>query len=484
MPALSFAEYADHDALGLAGLVARGEVSPVELAETAYQIIERLDPRLNAFVTLERDALERELAAGLPHGPFRGVPMAMKNCVGYVKGVERSFGSRLASGFIADHDSEVIRRYRDAGFMFVGTTNTPELSSSTTTEPVLYGPTHNPWKLGHTVGGSSGGSACVVAAGMVPVAYANDGAGSIRIPSSCCGVFGLKPSRGRVPNGPQETEFWHGWMMHHSITRSVRDSAAILDCSDGIDEGAPYVAPAKQRPFMQELGAPVKGLRVAWSDRAAAGTEVSAECKAAVRHTLKLLESMGCTIEEAAPEYDGAEFFAGITRMMSIMFARELRGVSEYLGRPAEETTVEKANLLLAARGAKVPATELQGLLRSYGWLTREVGRFMSKYDVFVTPTLGMPPPAHGWLSSNVDDPDEFMRRTWEFAAFTPLANASGVPAMTVPLHWTAEGLPVGTMFMARYGDEATLFRLAAQLEEAQPWSKRRPAVSAWNAGR
>ena len=226
MPALSFAEYADHDALGLAGLVARGEVSPVELAETAYQIIERLDPRLNAFVTLERDALERELAAGLPHGPFRGVPMAMKNCVGYVKGVERSFGSRLASGFIADHDSEVIRRYRDAGFMFVGTTNTPELSSSTTTEPVLYGPTHNPWKLGHTVGGSSGGSACVVAAGMVPVAYANDGAGSIRIPSSCCGVFGLKPSRGRVPNGPQETEFWHGWMMAGDKIQSLAENAA------------------------------------------------------------------------------------------------------------------------------------------------------------------------------------------------------------------------------------------------------------------
>lgn len=473
---VDFTAYADLDATALAGEVRRGRLSCEEIADTAQRAIALLNPHINAFVSTE-------IFTGktLPDGPFRGVPIALKDCIADMKGAEFSFGSRLASGTVAACEGEIVTRLRKSGFQLLGLTNVPELSSSVTTEPVLHGPAHNPWALGHSTGGSSGGAAAAVAAGLVPVAYANDGAGSIRVPASCCGVFGLKPSRGRIPTGPDKNDYWHGLVCHNVLTRTVRDCAAVMDATAGLDVGAPYTAPPLQRPLAAELGKPVHGLRVHYCLDAPNGVPVSEDCRAAVLSAAELLGDLGCIVSEARPTWDGTHL-DDVTALIGVSLASDLPAFSKATARAVGPETVERCNLAWAERGARLPATELQRILYGFGRLGRELGRFFAGCDLLLTPTLALPPPPHGWLDADSGDLDDYLGRFWRFSPFAPLANVTGVPAMSVPLHWNADGLPIGVMFTARYGDEATLIRMASALEAERSWIGRHPPHSLWHA--
>jgi len=476
---MNFAEYASLDGIALALCIQRGEVSRREVLELAYAVIDRLDAEVNAFVSLEKEAALQ--AAASATGRLAGVPIAMKDCVGFVSGAPRSFGSRLAVGTAIDFDDEVVARYKRAGLIPIGTTNVPEFSSSVTTESILHGPCKNPWDTTRSPGGSSGGSAAAVAYGAVPIAYGNDAAGSIRVPASCCGLFGLRPSRGRVPTGPVYGEFWHGLMVHHVITRSVRDSALVLDISEGIDDGAPYGVPDKARPFLEECGAHPGTLRIAVSDGAELGHAVDGEVLAALHDTVALLQQLGHQVEWASPRYQSATMLDGVVTLLSLSLAKEIPETAVQTGRSIGPDTVEACHLELMRRGEKVSGRQLSAVLDYKSDLSRLMGRFFRSHDVFLTPTLAEPPIVLGALNSNSADLDAYLERFWRYCPFTPLANVCGLPSMSVPLCWTTSGLPVGMMFSAAYANDGLLFRLAAQLEEARPWQDRHAPVSAWH---
>ncbi len=466
-------EYAACDAVQLARLVAAGEIAPGEPAAAAREAIAALNPTLNAFVdtTFER-------APSGAEAPFFGVPLALKDCVGFAAGARYSFGSRLADGTVARDDSEVIARYARAGFHLLGLTNVPEFSSLVTTESLRHGPAQNPWRRGYSTGGSSGGAAAAVAARIVPVAYANDGAGSIRVPAACCGVVGLKPSRGRIPTGPHKNDFWHGLMSHHVITRTVRDTAAIVDETQGLDTGAPYCAPPLTRPLRQELGASVAGLRVAYCLSSPYGEFVDSACADAVRALLGVLEAHGCELIERAPRYDGRAVLDDVATLIGVSIAADLPKFAQDHDRAIDESTVERGNLAWAERGRRTSAPELQGLLYRFGALGRVLGRFFAEEaDVLVTPTTALPPPAHGWLDANDENLGQLIDRFWRFSPFASLANVTGVPSISIPAGFSADGLPVGAMLTAPYGEEARLVRLASLLEEALRWTDKRPAL-------
>lgn len=474
------AEYANCDAVELAGRIAAGLCTAEQALEAACGVISRLDGPVNAFV-----ALEKEIAlAGLRErrrGPLAGVPIAMKDCVGFVAGAQRNFGSRLRPGIRPERDDEVVSRYRAAGLIPLGTTNVPELSSCLTTESRLHGPCRNPWNLGHSTGGSTGGGAAAVAYGAVPVAYGNDSAGSIRVPASCCGAFGFRPGRGRVPTGPQYGEIWFGLLSHHVITRSVRDSAIILDLSEGPDAGAPYAAPPKPRPYLEECGAHLRQpLRIAVSDGTKQGYVIDADCAAALTATAERLQSLGHHVESASPEYSGAEILDTVTLLLAVAAAEELPALARQAGRAVGPDTVEATLRALAARGAGLSAVQLSGALACRDQLCRALGRFFGRFDVLLTPAVAQPPPPLGWIDADGADIDTFLERMWRFSPFAPLANLAGAPSMSVPLAQSRIGLPIGLMFTACQGDEGALFRLAAELERAFPWKDVHPAHSAW----
>ena len=484
-------EYLRYDATGLAQLVRRGEVSALELVETAIGRIERLNPAVNAVIH-RMDASARAAAAGPPpEGPFHGVPLLLKDLVSPVGGEPFRGGSRFLDGFVAPHDSELVRRYRRAGFILLGKTNTPEFGLTPFTEPALFGPTRNPWDLTRTSGGSSGGSAAAVASGMVPVATGGDGGGSIRIPASCCGLFGLKPTRGRVPTGPDFGEIWQGAVVEHVLTRSVRDSAAILDATAGPDPGAPYIAPEPAGPFRTEVGREPGRLRIGFTDRPWLGHAVDPECAGALRETAALLERLGHHVEEAGPAFDGP----GFARAFLTMICGELRGDIEdleaLLGRRATPADFEPSTWALALLGRATPASQFSRAVRMLQRTARKVAPFFESHDVLLTPTVSGPPFRTGALQPTAAEAflleflgalhagrllrllgilEQTADKVFEFIPWTPLANATGQPAMSVPLSWSRDGLPLGMHFMGRYGDEATLYRLASQLEAARPW--------------
>lgn len=474
--------YADCDGVELAARIRRGELSVHDAIAHAGRVIDLIDPRINAFVSREDSQARRDAEAPL-QGPLAGVPIAMKDCVGFARGAPRRFGSRLTGTLQPEHDDEVIARYRAAGLIPIGTTNVPEFSSSLTTESRLYGPCRNPWNPGRSVGGSSGGSAAAVAYGAVPIAYGNDSAGSIRVPSSCCGVFGFRPSRGRVPTGPLFGEIWYGLCSHHVITRSVRDSAVVLDASAGIDIGAPYGAPNPVRPYAGESTTAPGRLRIAVSDGTAQGVKISAECSSALAKTVELLLRLGHDVHVAAPEYSGQEISARLSTLMAVALAGELPGIAAESGREIGPDTVEACHRALMERGQRVSAVELSQVLNFRNALGRTLGHFFLDHDVLLTPTLAEPPPLLGEIDADSSDLDAYLDRMWRASPFAPLANFCGVPSMSVPLHWTAAGLPIGMMFTGRYADEGTLFRLAGELERAQPWRDRHPPISAWTPG-
>jgi len=494
----TFAEYEQFDALGLAELVRRRDVSPRELVQTAIERIETRNPRLNAVIhRLYEDAMAAA-AAPPAKGPFAGVPFLLKDLVSWYAGAPVRSGSRILDGFIAPQDTEIVRRYCRAGVIILGKTNTPEFGLTPFTEPVLFGPTRNPWDPTRTPGGSSGGSAAAVASGMVPMAGGGDGGGSIRIPASCCGLFGLKPTRGRTPTGPIEGELWDGAVVEHVLTRSVRDSAAMLDAIAGEEPGSPYVAPRPMRPFLEEVGADPGRLRIAYTDRPLLGDTMHEDCRVALRDTVALLESLGHTVLEASPQLDREEFLHSFLLMVCGQADADLRDAEAATGKRASPANVEIATWALALLGRSYSAAAMTRARRHLERTTRAVGRWFDGHevDVLLTPTLTTPPfeigalqpPPHelaalhalgrlraGGVLRLAGALDKAAKRVFDWIATPPLFNITGQPAMSVPLAWNAAGLPIGMHFAGRFGDEATLFRLAGQLEEARPWFARRP---------
>jgi amidase len=466
------------DATAQAELVRKKEVKPIELIEAAISRIEKVNPRINAVVTKMYDQARAEANTALSDAPFAGVPFLLKDLLAAYKGVPMSSGSKYLKDFKPNYDSELVTRYKRAGLIVVGKTNTPEFGILPTTEPELFGATRNPWNTNRTPGGSSGGSAAAVAAGIVPMAHANDGGGSIRIPASCCGVFGLKPTRARNPLGPNFGDIFSGLVAEHVVSRTVRDSAALLDATSGPALGDPYCAPEPARPFAKEIGASTGKLRIAFSTKAPLGTPIHADCVSAVEDAAKLLADLGHEVVNAVPAINGEMLWKSFLAIWAAGVTWTIQSVRDAAGRMPAEAELEPITVAFNERGKGVAASEYLLAVQHFQILARQIAAFMENYDVLLTPTLGSPPLPLGSFAPTAEDAVG-MGVAAEFVPFTPICNATGQPAMSMPLYWNAEGLPVGTHFMGRYGDEATLYRLAAQLEQARPWANRRPPVSA-----
>ena len=495
---MTHGEYLAHDATGLAALVRRGDVTPGELLDIALERIAALNPALNAVVRLMEEDARRD-AARPPTGPFAGVPFLAKDLISTYAGHPTSAATRLLVDYVVDHDSELAKRVRASGVSVVGKTNLPEWGLVPVTESELWGPCRNPWATEHTPGGSSGGSAAAVAAGMVPVAGGGDGGGSIRIPASCCGLFGLKPTRGRTPTGPDYGLLWRGAVVEHVLTRSVRDSATMLDATHGPDAGAPLEIPPPARPFVDEVGADPAGLRIAWTTEPSLGGAVHPDCIGAVEETVDLLADLGHELVEAGPVVDGAAFSRAFVTMVAAELAADLDYVADIVGRRPGRRDLEPTTWALALVGRSVSAAEYATALRVMERAGRSIGAFFEEVDLLLTPTLASPPPRIGEMQPSALETtvlrllglfgsgrlvraagllDEAAASAFELTPWTPLYNATGQPAMSVPLHWNAAGLPVGVHFVAPFADEARLLRLAGQLERARPWLQRLPALA------
>lgn len=476
-------DYVNFDGLGLAELVRRREVKPEELVQVALSAIEAVNPALNAVIGLVEGETRATLAKPLPEGPFTGVPFLLKDLVLHMAGVPTDMGSRLFKGMVAPHDTTLMARYRRAGLIPLGRTNAPELGFNATTEPVLHGPTRNPWNPEFSPGGSSGGSAAAVSAGMVPVAYANDGAGSIRIPASLCGVFGLKPTRGRTPAGPDVAEGLNGLGVEHVLSRSVRDSAAMLDATQGPDVGDRYSIRTPERPYVEEVTREPGRLRIAVTWETGSRVAVSPECVAAVEAAAKLCRELGHEVVEAKPTFRSEALVSALSTIWSSGTAAWVDVGGAMMGRTPGPDVLEASVWATVLKGRELKAMDLQRAFAIMNHISREVGRFFLQYDALLTPTLPHAPFRLGVLNSNAPTTaDAWMQHAFGYCAFTAPFSLTGQPAMSVPLHWSAEGLPVGVQFVGRFEDEATLFRLAGQLERAQPWAQRTPPIHAASA--
>ncbi len=495
---LSFAEYDRLDALAQAHLVRTGQLTATELCVAAAARAEAVNPQINAVVHALYEPARQRAAAGLPAGPFGGVPFLLKDFGAQYAGVPHTSGSRALRGFVPTEDAELVRRWQAVGLNILGKTNTPEFALMGVTEPVLHGPARNPWHLGHTPGGSSGGAAAAVAAGIVPVAGAGDGGGSIRIPAACCGLFGLKPSRGRVPTGPEQGEKWQGAAVEHVLSRSVRDSAALLDATQGPDPGAPYFLPAPARPYLEEVGREPGRRRIAFSLGHPLGSVLHPECATAVREAARLLESLGHDVEEVPLPFDGRAVASAFLMLYFGETGASIAALSQHLGRPARPVDVEPTTWLLGLLGRTYSAADFAAARHSWNAHARAFGRFHQTYDFLLTPTLAAPPVRIGELQPKPTEQlllklvntfglgglirrsgivEQLAEQSLEKTPYTQVANLTGQPAMSVPLHWTADGLPCGVQFMAALGREDLLLQLAGQLEQARPWFDRRPGL-------
>ena len=472
---MQFDEYRRHDATALAGLIAKGDVSAREVLDAAIARAEQVNPAINAIVHKQYDQARRAVDAGPSDGPLEGVPYLIKDLGFFEKGEPATFGSSLFADFIADHDSAYVRRCKRAGLVFMGRSSSPEFGLNPNTEPRLYGSCRNPWNLAHSAGGSSGGAAAAVIAGILPMAHATDGGGSIRIPAAQCGLFGLKPSRGRISMAPDAGEGWGGLSIGHVVSRSVRDSALMLDCTAGPEPGDPYAAPTPERPFVEALRRPAR-LRVAMMRSDHRGGKLHPECIEAVEGAAKLCQRLGHVVEEADPGLDLVVLRPMNANIAAANTARVLGSRWKALGREPNAKDVEAVTWAVYNRGLKVSGVAYVEAIAAVHAMGRKLAAFLTRYDVILSATLPAPPPRLGTLDMN-GDVEIFTKRVTEYLSITPLHNATGTPAMTVPLHWTADGLPVGVHFAGRYGEEATLLALAAQLEAAQPWFDRVPAA-------
>jgi len=492
----SFPEYSKFDGLGLAELVKKKQVSAAELVEAAIERIESYNPQLNAVICKMYETARESAKKPESEGVFAGVPFLIKDLISTVAGVPTANGNRLWKDVPASVDSEMVLRWKKAGLIILGKSNTPEFGLTPYTEPLTFGATHNPWDLTRTTGGSSGGSGAAVAAQLVPMASGGDGGGSIRIPASACGVFGMKPTRGRTPTGPQIGEAWHGFAIEHVLTRSVRDSAAVLDVTQGADIGAPYYAPPMERPFLQEVGANPGKLRIAYTGKPLLGKNVHSDVLKGLEDTLGLLKDLGHELIEATPQLDGEAFSQAFLTILAAELRADIEEAARMAGKRVSVRDFDPSTFGLGMLGKAMSAQEYASAARYLQSSARGVAHFFKDYDLLLTPTLSQPPVKIGSLQPSDSEKalinligsldagillkamgliKPLAAQTYEFIPWTPVFNVTGQPAMSVPLHWSAEGLPIGMHFVGKFGDEATLFRLAGQLEQARPWAGKVP---------
>ena len=497
-----FAEMHRYDGLGLAELVRRREVSPLDLVEASIQRIEALNPALNAVVHKMYDTARRRAQSPLGDGPFAGVPMLLKDLLIAYAGEPLRNGSRCYRDHVPAEDSELVRRYKRAGLVVVGKTNTSELGITGVTEPALFGPTCNPWELSRTVGGSSGGSAAAVAARLVPLAHGGDGGGSIRIPAACCGVVGLKPTRGRTPGSTPFT-MRQDLVVEHALTRSVRDCAALLDATAGPVPGSMNTPPPPARPYLEEVGAPAGRLRVGFTDGALLGRNVHPACIGAVEDTVGLLEELGHEPVPVGLEHiDWRAFARAYITMLGSEVRADIEEAERQLGRQAAYGEFELVTRALGLLGRHSRGSDVVHAIRTLQRIGAQIGEYFAqqRLDVLLTSTLASPPvPIGSVLPRGFDElalkalvrlrlaplihlagvDEKVAAESFEFTPNTTPFNLTGQPAMSLPLAWTDDGLPVGVQLVGRFADESTLFRLAGQLEEARPWAQRIPPLAA-----
>lgn len=468
-------DYAQHDAIALAKLVADGQVSAQELLDAALARTEAVNPRINALNHLFADRARAEIAHGLPDGPFHGVPFVLKDLYMAYAGEPTANGSRFWATNIPSRSSELFERYRRAGFAIFAKSATPELGYSVTTEPAALGPTRNPWDLSRTTGGSSGGAAAAVAAGIVPMAHASDSGGSIRIPASCCGLFGLKPTRGRMPMGPERGESSAGLGTAHAVSRSVRDSAALLDISAGPDLGAPYGIAPPTRPWLSEVGADPGKIRIALVIDLPGDDTIHDDCRDAALDAAALCEALGHHVEPAALPIDRRLLAAASSVVAATLVRTLVEARAQQLGRPPADDELEPHVVALVEAGRSIDAADYLRATQYFQTVSRDLAAFQTRYPIILSPTLAQPPALLGTLNGSAAD---VRTLSTAFAPYSALANITGVPAMSVPLFQNAAGLPIGTQLMGRFGDEALLFRMAAQFEAARPWKDRLPELN------
>ncbi len=470
-----FDEYEDYDALGLAGLIRDRLVTPEELLDAALARVAAKNPEINAVIHLMEDAARQSIARGLPGGPVSGVPFMLKDLHCLFAGAPTTNGSRLYRTNVAGHDSTITERFRHAGLVVLAKTNTPELGISGTTEPVLLGPTLNPWDASRSAGGSSGGAAAAVAAGMVPVAQGSDGGGSIRSPASMCGLYGLKPTRARTPAGPDAGEGWSGLSSYHVLSRTVRDSAVLLDVTHGPEPGDPYAAPPPDGGFLAEVGRDPGSLRIALWTEGLYGERIDPECVQAAERAARVMTDLGHTVVPAVPPVSGSECRTAMRTVMAAHTANHVDSRLAALGRRQQADDLENVTRMVAEQGRRLSARDYVNTLLMIHRTGRRLASFFEDYDIILSPTLADPPLLLGALDMMGEDVEVYIERMWGHLAFTPLYNLSGCPAASLPMHMTPDGLPVGVQIAASFGNEALVFRLSAQLEQADPWWDRRP---------
>jgi amidase len=468
------------DATALAALVAKGDVTPLELVDGAIERIEALNPQLNAVIFELFDRARAEARGTLPDGPFRGVPFLLKDLMCELAGTPYADGTALSGDYVSATDQELASRYVRAGFVVCGKTNAPEFGILPTTEPRRFGPSKNPWNPTCTTGGSSGGTAAAVASGMVSVAHGNDGGGSIRIPASCCGLFGLKPTRARNSLAPVMGDAYGGFICEHVLTRSVRDSAAILDATHGPVPGDPYAAPPlRGASFLAATTNEPPPLRVGLVTASPSGSAVDPECVAAAERAAALCETLGHKVEPATLPVDGDAFVGNFITVWAAGNAWTLAGWEARLGRTATQEDLEPLTWTLCQMGASASASSYLIAIEALQRMTRDVAAVFEEYDVVLTPTLGELPVELGTFDAPADEPILGLLRAAAFTPFTPLFNVTGQPAASIPIAMSGTGLPIGVQAIARFGDDETILSLAAQLERAEPWAPRRPMVRA-----
>lgn len=473
---ISFSDYRKQDAMGLATLVRRKEVSPSEMLETAIARCEAVNGELNAVVLKHYDEARAAIKNGLPRGPLHGVPYLLKDIGIAMKGTPTTCSVAALKDVPAQFDSTLMERTRAAGVSVFGKTHTPELGLSSSSESRMFGATRNPWSPDRIAGGSSGGAAAAVAAGILPLAHASDGGGSIRIPASACGLFGLKTSRGRTPAGPARGEGWGGMSSVHAVSRSVRDSALWLDLTHGPAPGDPCAAPPPKQPYLKDAMTEPASLRVGVPKAPPLPFPIHADCQEAVSKAINLLESLGHRVEEIElPKLDPMKLLNAQGVVLNANIAATLQEIGQGRGRQMEPHEVERATWMRAERAAKAASTDYAAAMTYLHQAGRAMGMLTEKVDVILQPTLAQPPLKLGVLNMDREDLDALFKELMGLIPFTGLYNISGQPSMSVPLHWNAQGLPIGTMFSGAYGAEDVLFQLAGQLERAQPWFHRVP---------
>ena len=463
-------EYFSYDALGLAELVRTKQISSSELLEVAIALTEKLDPRLNAVPIKHFELARENLKNKVDTGIFNGVPFLLKDLNNYLKGTVTSGGSRVLENITADHTSELVKRTIDSGLNIFGKTNSPELGLTVTTEPVLYGPTRNPWNLDRSSGGSSGGASSAVAAGIIPMAQASDGGGSIRIPASCCGLFGLKPTRARTPLGPASLEGWGGQSIFHCVSVSVRDSAALLDVTSGHEKGAPYRSAHQEKNFLEQINIEPGNLKIGYLEDSSIA--IDEEVKEVMNSTIDLCQKLGHSVERTKINFSSEEISLAIVTIISSNVAYAVNSQSNQTGREVSNEYFENVTLQMAENGNNFSASDYVNAIKINHRLGQELEKMFDQYDVLLSPVLASPPVNIGTIDMNTNDMKTYVERLTKYSPFTGIFNQSGQPSMSVPLFRTKDNLPVGSMFSASFGNENLLFSLAGQLEEAQPWAE------------